>query len=175
MNPLNWTAIFAMAIISLRPLPRTQNSTSSTQTTPQSKDQVNSDCADEKRFSQCFKLVSMANGATADHFIYSENTYTGPDGEKVYFRTVHYTSRERAAQEFEDIEKSAIQVVDRAKTVNDDGEEDELAVLELADNPQRGRSIIISLVGKDFRSTQSKSAEDILILANQMKQQTKSK
>jgi hypothetical protein len=175
MIRLVWITILAIAIISFGPLPRTQNNTSPPQTNPQGKDHVKSDCADENRFSHCFSLVKMADGVTADHFVYSENTYTGPDGEEVYFRTVHYTSRERAAQEFEDIQKSAIKVSDHAKTVNDDGQEDKLAVLELAGNPQRDGSIIIALVGKNFRSTQSKSLEDILLLANQMKEHAKSK
>src|ERR1700691_1950760 len=65
--------------------------------------QIDSTCSDEKNFSRCFRLLTMANGFTSGGFAYSENTYTGPDGEKVYFRAVHYDTRDRAVQAFDEI------------------------------------------------------------------------
>jgi hypothetical protein len=134
--------------------------------------QSDSTCSDEKNFSRCFRSLSMANGLTSGGFAYSENTYTGPDGEKVYFRTVHYDSRDRAVQAFDEIEKSATKTLDQAKKVNKNGLEEKLAVLELGNESQRGASIVIATSDNKLMSTQSKSSRDVEIVANQMKKHT---
>ena len=45
----------------------------------------------EFSFSANSRLLRMGNGITKDGFVYSQNVYLGPDGEKVYFQTIHTT------------------------------------------------------------------------------------
>lgn len=171
MVRFGWFSLFA--VLALVPSPRNWNDDAFLQANPQGNDQIDPSCAEERNFSRCFKLLRMANGATSDNFVYSENTYKGPDGAKVYSRKVHYASHERAAKEFQDKVKSAVKVLDKARAPNDEGQDDELAVLVLDDKPERGESIVVAVSGKDFLTTQSKSSQDVLIIANQMKQHVK--
>jgi hypothetical protein len=114
----------------------------------------------------------MANGFISGGFACSENTYSGPDGEKVYFRTIHYESRDRAVQAFDEIENSATKTLDQAKKVNKNGLEEKLAVLELGSESKHGASIVIATSDNTMMSTQSKSSQDFEIVANQMKKHT---
>ena len=168
MTRLGWFSL--LAVLAFVPLPRNRNDDVFLQANPQGTDQIDASCADEKNFSKCFHLLRMAHGATSDHFIYSENTYEGPDSATIYSRIVHYASHDRAAKEFQDKVKSAVKVLDKARAPNDEGQDDELAVLVLDDKPERGDSIVVAVSGKDFLTTQSKSSQDVLIIANQMKQ-----
>jgi hypothetical protein len=61
------------------------------------------------------KLLRMANGVTPDGAVFSENIYQGPDGNKVYFRIVHYPSPERAQGEFDSRIKAATRILDRTE------------------------------------------------------------
>jgi len=134
--------------------------------------QIDSTCSDEKNFSRGFRLLTMANGFISGGFACSENTYSGPDGEKVYFRTIHYESRDRAVQAFDEIENSATKTLDQAKKVNKNGLEEKLAVLELGSESKHGASIVIATSDNTMMSTQSKSSQDFEIVANQMKKHT---
>jgi hypothetical protein len=150
MIRLGWFSL--LAVLALVPLPRNRNGDVFLQANPQGKDQIDVSCADEKNFSKCFNLLRMANGATSDHFIYSENTYKGPDGATIYSRKVHYASHERAAKEFQDTVKSAAKVLDQARAPNDEGQDDELAVLVLGDKPERTFSPAIETRWPHFTS-----------------------
>jgi hypothetical protein len=172
MNRLVWFLLFSAVTIA-SPLPRNWNNSVILQATTPSKDQVDPSCADEKNYSRCFKMLTMANGATPDHFLYSENTVQGPDGEKIYFRTIHYESHQRAGEEFQNILKSATKAIEHLKSPGDDGQENELAILDVGGDKQPSRIIVITVVGKEFRNLKSDSSQDVLIIANQMKHHLK--
>jgi|HubBroStandDraft_1064217.scaffolds.fasta_scaffold05921_3 hypothetical protein len=123
----------------------------------------------DKEFASKFSLLRMANGLTPDGFGFSENTYRGPDGEKVYFRTFHYHSVERARAEFESRIKTATKVLDRAVTKHDGGGVDETAVLVTTGENGKSLSMIVANVGENFRSVQSNSSEDIKPVADMLK------
>ena len=129
-------------------------------------------CADEKNFSSCFTPVSWENGLTPDHFAYGLNTYAGPDGERVYFRVVHHHSVELTRERFESQIKAASKVVERIKAPGEKG--NEMAILDVDNRDGCGGLIIIATAGEDFRTVQSKSSEDINIIARQMRIRFKS-
>lgn len=123
----------------------------------------------DKEFASKFSLVRMANGLTPDGFGFSENTYRGPDGEKLYFRTVHYHSAERARAEFESRIKAATKVLDRAEAKGDGGGVAEMAVLVTTGGSGKQVSAIVLNVGENLRSVQSNLGEDIKQVAEMLK------
>jgi hypothetical protein len=172
MNRLIWVLLSSATAIA-SPLPRNWNSAVNLQVTTQGKDQIDPSCEDEKNYSRCFKMLRMANGTTPDHFLYSENTVQGPDGEKIYFQTIHYESHQRASEEFQNRLKSATKVIEHLKSPGDEGQDDEFAILDVGGDKQPSRTIVITVVGKEFRNLKSDSSQDVLIIANQMKHHVK--
>jgi hypothetical protein len=126
---------------------------------------ANLDCTDEKNFSRCFKLVSTAHGRN-----FTQNTYTGPDGETVYTAEVSFDSREKAVKAFDELEKSAATTVDTAKLVGKDEREERLDVLRLEGEPFHGAWMAIQTSDDKLLTVQSKSSKDVEIMANQMKE-----
>ena len=123
----------------------------------------------DREFASKFSLLRMADGRTPDGFLFSQNTYRGPDGEKVYFRTFHYHSTERARAEFESRIKAATKVLDRVETKGDGGEVDEMAVLVTTGENGKPLSMIVVNAGENFRSVQSNSSEDIKQVADMLR------
>ena len=127
----------------------------------------------DKEFAAKFNLVRSSIGRTPDGYTYTENTYRGPDEEKVYFRTVHYHSTERAKAEFDNRVKTAIAVSDQAEAKRDDGGTDEMAVATIPGENQKQLRMIIVKSGEDFRTVRSNSNSDISEIAAFMKSNQK--
>jgi hypothetical protein len=104
----------------------------------------------DKEFASKFNFVLRADGCTPDGFLFSQNTYRGPDGEKVYFRTFHYHSAERARAEFDSRVKPATKVFDRVATKRDGGAVDETAVLVTIGENGKPLSMLVANVGRTF-------------------------
>lgn len=134
---------------------------------PQTTNPASLDCADEKNFSRCFKLLRTVHGRA-----FTENTYTGPDGETIYTRALNYDSRGQAVQAFDVIEKSGAKVVEATKLAGKDEREERLVVLQLPGEPLRGSWMVIQTADDKLLTVQSKSSKDVEIMANQMKQRT---
>jgi hypothetical protein len=124
-------------------------------------------------FTSRFKLLRMANGITPDHFGFSENTYEGPDLEKVYFRIVHYRSIDRAQGEFDQRMKNAVKVLDRLESKGESGGTDQMAVIVAGEGNAKQRTTILIHVGPDFRTVESNSAQDVLEVAGEIKSDEK--
>lgn len=146
------------------------------QTGAQSNNQMDRSCSDEKNFSHCFKLLSIAHGHTPDGVSYSQLAWRGPDGEKVQAWIFHYDSTELAKKQFDARVKSAKNVLDRATTLNYGGQAGEMALLEqeavnYGDDEQTDRIRLVSAVGRYFRIVQSKSSQDVQIMSDKLKQE----
>jgi pyocin large subunit-like protein len=123
-------------------------------------------------FAAKFKLLRMANGVTSDRVAFSQNTYKGPDGEKVFFTIFHLHSAEKATNEFQDRLKEAKKVVDHPAAQRDGSRVDEMAVITtLGPNAKKESTMIINLAGEEFRTVQSDSTADVLTIAEEMKAQ----
>jgi hypothetical protein len=75
-------------------------------------------------------LLRMANGVTSDKFVFSQNTYRGCHDDNVYFETFHYLSAERAKREFDARIKSAPEIIEQRKKIDENGQvKAEMAVI----------------------------------------------
>lgn len=125
----------------------------------------------DKEFARKFDLIRMANGVTPDGFTFSENTYKGPDGEKVYFRVFHYHPAERARVEFESRIKTASKIVDRVQAKGGG----QMVILLTPNENKKQLSVILVYAEDDFRSVQSSSFDDIKRVAEMLKASQKAR
>jgi hypothetical protein len=138
------------------------------QANPQEKGRADSaSCAEVINFVSCFRLLRRSHGITKEGFGFSQNDYRGPDGEKVRFRIVHYDSTERARNEFEAQIRSATKVVDHQKKPFDQDKDYEMAELIVGKGNEPG--MVISIVGKDLRSAESDSPQDLAFIMSLMR------
>lgn len=121
-------------------------------------------------FNVNFRLLRMGNGITKDGFVFSQNVYIGPDGEKVYFQTIHYNSADRVKKEFDSNLDDTVKVIERHETKDKDGQiKSEMAVVTRAGDDQKPVAMILITSGENLRTVRSDSLQDILGVARDLR------
>jgi hypothetical protein len=116
------------------------------------------------------KLIRMAHGTMKDGFPFSENLYLGPDGEEVYFKTIHYHSADRVKKEFEAGLKESAKVLDHRKAADKNSQiKSEMVVITRAEGDEKILAMILITSGENLRTVRSYSLEDVLAVAKDLK------
>jgi len=124
----------------------------------------------EFSFNANSRLLRLGNGITKDGFVFSQNVYLGPDGEKVYFQTIHYNSADRVRKEFEAALDDSAKVIEHRNTTDKDGQiKSELVVMTRAGDDQRPAAMILITSGENLRTVRSESLQDILAVARDLR------
>lgn len=123
----------------------------------------------EFSFNANSRLLRMGNGITKDGFVYSQNVYLGPDGEKVYFQTIHYNSAERVKKEFDSRVNDTVNVIERHEAKEKDGHiKSELVVITRAGDDQKPVAMILWTFGETLRTVRSASLQDIFAVVRDL-------
>jgi hypothetical protein len=127
----------------------------------------------EFSFNANSRLLRMGNGITKDGFVFSQNVYLGPDGEKVYFQTIHYNSAERVKKEFDSNLDDTVKVIERHEAKEKDGRiRSEMVVITRAGDDQKDDqkpvAMILRTFGENLYTVRSASLQDIFAVARDL-------
>jgi len=116
-----------------------------------------------------FVLVLMGHGVADDGASFSQNTFQGPNGGKVFVVMVHYASPDAVKKRFEHEIGKATKVIERQRVTGEKGAKEQRAVITFTAKDKKEASMILITAGNELVEVQSYSLQDALKFEKQAK------
>jgi DNA-binding Lrp family transcriptional regulator len=111
----------------------------------------------------------MGQGVTDDGAFFSQNTFKGPKGEKVFVLMIHYASPDGVKKRFEYEIAKATKVIELSTVTGEKGAKEERAVITIVAKDKNEASMILITAGNELVEVQSYSLRDALKFEKQAK------
>jgi hypothetical protein len=116
-----------------------------------------------------FVLVLMSHGVAEDGASFSQNTFKGPNGQKLFVVMIHYASPDDVKKRFEYMIAKAKKVIERQTVAGEKGAKEQRAVITFTARDKNEASMILITAGIELVEVQSYSLQDALEFEKQSK------
>ncbi len=116
-----------------------------------------------------FVLILMGHGVAEDGASFSQNTFKGPNGQKVFVVMIHYASPDGVKRRFEYMIAKATKVIERQTVTGEKGAKEQRAVITFTARDKNEASMILITAGAELVEVQSYSLQNALQFEKQTK------